>query len=150
MAKVEGLQALNRKFKALPAAVKAEILKAVPASSDELVGLMQRLAPRDKGNLIASIRVEPKGEFGAFIIAGGTEATKREVRKGSGQFTDEAILVEFGTKPHKLGGLFEGAKSPGTKPRPFFFPSFRALKKRIKSRLTRSITTGIKKIAKGA
>lgn len=148
MVKIEGREALNRKFAAMPEAVRAEVLKSVPSSAEELASLQRRLAPHDKGNLQASIRVE-HDEFRAKVIAGGTASTRREVRKGSGQFTDEAILMEFGTRPHRIGGKFAGARHPGTPARPFFFPAYRALKKRIKSRISRSITTGIKKIAKG-
>lgn len=150
MAKIIGLEALKRKFRALPGAVQAEVKKAVPDAADELVGMMQRLAPRNKGALVASIRREQREEFRAVVIAGGTQATKREARKGSGQFTDEAILAEFGTKPHRIGGKFKGARHPGTAAQPFFYPAWRASKKRIKSKLSRSITTGIKKVAKSS
>lgn len=149
MAKIIGAEALKRKFRAMPGAVQAEVKKAVPDAADELVGMMQRLAPRDRGNLIASIRREQPQEFKAAVIAGGTPATRREVRKGSGIFTDEAILTEFGSKAHRAGGKFKGARIPAIPARPWFLPSWRAMKKRIKSKLSRSITTGIKKVAKG-
>lgn len=149
MAQVIGKEALRRKFRALPAAVKAEVRKVVPESAAELVGMMRRLAPSRTGMLVGSIRAEQTDEFAASVVAGGTAATRREVRKDSGMFTDEAILAEFGVKPHKLGGLFEGAMHPGTPPRPFFYPSWRAMKKPIKSRIARSITKGIKKVARG-
>jgi hypothetical protein len=148
MAKIIGAEALKRKFREMPGAVQAEVKKAVPDAADELVGMMQRLAPRNKGVLVASIRREQLEEFRAAVIAGGTPATRREIRKGSGQFTDEAILAEFGTKPHRVGGKFKGARHPGTAPQPFFYSSWRAMKKRIKSKIARSITTGIKKVAK--
>lgn len=149
MAKIQGMDSLRRKFRAMPGAVRDEVKKAVPESAGEVVGMMQRLAPREKGNLVSSIHAEQIEEFKAIIIAGGTAATRREVRKGSGIFTDEAILAEFGVKPHTLSGLFPGATHPGTPPRPFFFPAWRASKKRAKSKVARSITTGIKKVAKG-
>lgn len=148
MAKIEGMDKLKQKFQRMPQAVRDEILKAIPASAGELVAMQKRLAPRDKGALENSIRYEAD-QFRAVVMAGGTAATRREVRKGSGQFTDEAVLVEFGTKPHIVGGKFAGAKHPGTPARPFFFPAWRAMKKRIKGRLSRSITTGIKKVANG-
>lgn len=150
MAKIEGRERLKRKFQAMPAVVKQEIEKAIRTSAAELVGMQKRLVPQDKGTLAESIRftIEEGTEFRALVQAGGTEATRREVRKGSGEFTDEAILVEFGTKAHKAGGEFKGAKIPAQPARPFFFPAYRALRKRIKSRIARSITTGIKKVAK--
>lgn len=35
-------------------------------------------------------------------------------------------LVEFGTAPHIVGGLFAGAQHPGTAPQPFMRPAFDA------------------------
>jgi hypothetical protein len=147
MATIEGRERLRLKFQALPGAIRAEVQKAVRTSAEELVGLQKRLAPQDKGALRDSIRYEiTEGEeYRATVMAGGTEATKREVRKGSGVFTDEAILKEYGTKPHPAGGKFAGAKIPAEPARPFFFPAYRALRKRIKGRISRAITTGVKK-----
>lgn len=114
--------------------------------------MQKRLAPVEHGTLRESIRYEIAAgdEFRATIIAGGTPATKREVRKGSGIFTDEAVLAESGTHAHRAGGKFKGALIPAEQPRQFFYPAYRALKKRIKSRISRAITKGIKKVAAGA
>lgn len=35
-------------------------------------------------------------------------------------------LVEFGTEPHIVGGVFAGAQHPGTAPQPFMRPAFDA------------------------
>jgi hypothetical protein len=151
MAKIEGLEALKRKFRAMPAAVRGEIAKSVPTSAAELVGMQKRLVPKGKTHALEnSIRYEMVTDFKALVIAGGTSETKREVRKGSGEFTDETILVEFGTKAHKARGKFKGARIPAQPARPFFFPAYRALKRRLKGRISRSISTGIKKVAQGS
>ncbi len=149
MAKIEGRERLKRKFQAMPGVVKQEIEKAIRTSAAELVGMQKRLAPVDKGALVNSIRftIEEGAEFRAIVQAGGTEETRREVRKGSGEFTDEAILAEWGSPEHEAAGKFKGATIPAQKPRKFFFPAYRALRKRIRSRISRSITTGIKKVA---
>jgi len=150
MVKIEGRASLRRKFQRMPDAVRAEILKAVPASASDLVGMMKRLAPNKSGALVASIhQVSDGGGYRSLVIAGGTPATKREVRKGSGVFTDVAILKEFGTKAHKAEGRFKGAMIPAQPARQFFFPAWRAMKKNIKGKLSRSIAKGIKKVAQG-
>jgi HK97 gp10 family phage protein len=58
-----------------------------------------------------------------------------------------ARLVEFGTAPHVNGGRFAGTLHPGASPRPFFYPVFRANRRRARSRLTRAIRKGIKEAA---
>jgi HK97 gp10 family phage protein len=148
--KIIGADKLLAKFRALPKAVRDELEKATPAAAEETVAMMQRLAPRGKtGNLVQSIRTERKDDLRVLMVAGGTAQTRREIRKGSGEFSDEAFFAEFGTKAHKAGGKFKGARIPAIPPRPFFFPAWRAMKKRVKAKLSRSITTGIKKVAKG-
>lgn len=150
MVKIEGRSSLRRKFNSMPHAVRSEVQKAVPSSGADLVGMMKRLAPNKTGALVSSIRQENPGDgYRTLVIAGGTPATRREVREGSGVFTDEAVLVEFGTKEHKAEGKFKGATIPAIPARPFFFNSWRAMKRSIKGKLSRSITRGIKKVAQG-
>jgi hypothetical protein len=149
MAKVEGLDRLQRKFAAMPRAVRQEVGKALEDSARELTGLQKRLAPHGAtGGLEDSILYEIDG-LRATVTAGGTAATKREAREGSGVELDVALMEEFGVKAHRAGGKFEGALIPAIPPRPFFFPAYRALRKRIKGRLSRAIRTGIAKAARG-
>lgn len=147
MATMEGRQALKRKFDRMPQAVRAAVAKALPEAAAELVAMQKRLAPSDTGALRASIRQESKPNaegFGVNVIAGGTPQTRREVRKGSGIFTDEAVLAEQGTRPHRNKGLYEGSQHPGTRPRKFFFPAYRALKKRLTSKISRAMSKAIR------
>lgn len=129
-----------RKFQAMPQAVQDEIGRAVPKAAEDLVGMMKRLVPKDKGTLSNSIHYELVEPFKAQVIAGGTPETKRGV-------FDESLLVEYGTKEHIAGGMFKGATIPAEPARPYFWPSWRAEKKRIKGLFSRAITNGIKKAA---
>lgn len=149
MAKFLNRERLKRKFAAMPRAVRKQVETDLITSAKELNSFQRRLVPVDKGTLATSIRyeVEQGAEFGVVVKAGGTPATRREVRQGSGEFTDEAPLVEFGTGPHRLKGKFAGALHPGTKPQPFFFGPYRASKKRIKSRSARGIGKAVRQIA---
>lgn len=58
-----------------------------------------------------------------------------------------ARMIEFGTAPHLNGGRFAGSKHPGTAAQPFFFPAFRANRRRAKSRVSRAINKAAKKVA---
>lgn len=130
--------------------MRQQMEEDIVASAEELNSFQRRLVPvGSTGALAGSIRYEVQRgtEFSVTLKAGGTAATQREVREGSGIMTDEAVLAEFGTKPHRLGGKFKGALHPGTKPVPFFFGPYRASKKRIKSKSSRGINKAAKKIA---
>jgi HK97 gp10 family phage protein len=144
--KMQGRESLIKKLHALPYSVQAAMRTAVPVAADDLAAMQQRLVAVNKGALRQSIRTEKADDLRTLVIAGGTAATRREIRKGSGVFTDEAILVEFGVKPHRLGGKFKGAMHKGTPARPFFFPAYRAMKKRIKSKISRDVNKAIKQV----
>nr|DAE48851.1 MAG TPA: tail component [Caudoviricetes sp.] len=137
-AKVVGLPKLRKKLEALVAVGRDEIRRAMETSSDEIVALAKNLVPVDKGDLKDSIGwtwgKAPKGamtlgkvqsdgvdsEFTITIYAGNSEAYY-------------ARWVEFGTQ--KMGA------------QPYFYPSYRALRRRSKSRVTRAVTKAIKKVA---
>ncbi|MGN6451246.1 MAG: HK97-gp10 family putative phage morphogenesis protein [Brucella intermedia] len=137
-AKVIGLPKLRKKLEALVTVGRDEIRRAMETSADEIVALAKSLAPVDKGDLKDSIGwtwgKAPKGamtlgkvqsdgvdsEFTITIYAGNSEAYY-------------ARWVEFGTQ--KMAA------------QPYFYPSYRALRRRSKSRVTRAVTKAIKKVA---
>lgn len=152
MAKIQGLDRLNRKLKAFPKAVEAEIKAAMEASANEVVALAKSLVPVDSGELrdsigwtwgerpkysqsIASVK-SADGNLVLTIYAGNTKVRY-------------AHLVEFGTAPHINGGRFAGSQHPGTAAKPFFYVSWRALRKRAKGRVTRAVNKAAKRIAAG-
>ena len=45
--------------------------------------------------------------------------------------------------------VFKVVAGPGTTAQPFFYPAYRAVRKRVKGRVTRSITKSAKKVAAG-
>lgn len=137
-AKVIGVAKLRRKLEALVAVGRDEIKRAMETSADEIVALAKNLVPVDKGDLKDSIGwtwgKAPKGAmtlgtvqanevdsgFTITIFAGNSEAYY-------------ARWVEFGTQ--KMAA------------QPYFYPSYRALRRRSKSRVTRAVTKAIKKVA---
>lgn len=137
-AKVIGVAKLRRKLEALVAVGRDEIKRAMETSADEIVALAKNLVPVDKGDLKDSIGwtwgKAPKGAmtlgtvqsnevdsgFTITIFAGNSEAYYSR-------------FVEFGTQ--KMAA------------QPYFYPSYRALRRRSKSRVTRAVTKAIKKVA---
>lgn len=119
-----GRERLKRRFKRLPVLAKEEAKKGFASGADEIVAMMKRLAPRKKGNLVRAIHwMWAKARGASGLIALRIRAWSPKVKY--------AHLVEFGTAPHKQGGRFKGTEHPGTRPQPFFYPSYRALKKRF-------------------
>jgi HK97 gp10 family phage protein len=153
MAKVQNREQLLRKLAALPQKARRAIAPAIEQGADEIVAMQKRLVPKDSGALERSIR-KVKGNYtpdnanvrgigGAG--AGDPDLTVRVVAGDAGAWY--ARLVEFSTAPHANKGLFEGTQHPGTKAQPFFFPAVRALRRRVKARITRATKKAVREIA---
>lgn len=150
---VLGLARLRKKFRRIPEIARDEIGKAMEAGATEMVSLAKNLVPRDSGDLANSIGWTwgdaPKGS----MVLGTVRASKTgDMRITIYAGSDEvfwARWVEFGTSGHVNGGLFDGSKHPGTPAQSFFFPAYRAVRRRIKSRVSRAITKSAKRAAAG-
>jgi HK97 gp10 family phage protein len=141
--KFRGVEALKRKLAALPKVAIDEMQKAMAESADEIVDMARRLVPVDQGDLRDSIGWTfgdpPKGA----IVLGHVKRTGfQQARQSAGLLitifagNDKAFYarwVEFGTQD--------------TPAKPFFYPSYRAQKKRAKSRIRRSQTRAAKRVA---
>lgn len=134
---VEGLNSLKRKLnKTIPDAVREAAKKALEQSARELVAEMQRLVPVDSGALRDSIGWTwgdaPAGATVVGTVAGSKNDTMRITIYAGGDGAFYARFQEFGT-----------VKMP---PSPFFYPSYRKLKRKIKGRNTRAINKAIKSL----
>ncbi len=136
---------LRRTVPALSEGVEA----AGKKSADEMVATAKRLAPVKTGALRDSIIATPGGKAPPAHSQGG--------KVGSAPVPDGAVLVtagntsvryphlvEFGTPPHTIGGVFAGSLHPGTAPQPFFFPAFRLVRRKHKGRITRAVSKALK------
>lgn len=119
--KTQGLEKLHAKLAALPAVAKAEMKAALDQSADELIAMQQRLVAVDEGDVKDSIeKKEGRHELAVIVQAGGPKAP-------------HARWLEFGTTKMRA--------------RPYFFPAYRSLRKRIKSRATRASKKAATKVA---
>jgi len=150
--RIEGLKRLQAKLDRLPIKVKERIREAMEAGANEIVEMAKSLVADDTGALRDSIgwtygrapkgamtlgKVESLGgDMTITIYAGNSEAFY-------------ARWIEFGTSSHTAGGKFAGAKIPAQPARPFFYVSFRANRRRVKSRISRAITKAAKEVAAG-
>lgn len=137
---VEGLDRLERKLKrTIPAKAIALTRKAMEQSAEEIVQMMKRLVPVDEGALRDSIGwtwgEPPKG---AMVIAKGAPI-------GDGL----RITIFAGTRDKKLGDLdafharFVEFGTQNMAAQPYFFVSFRALRRRAANRMKRQMRKGI-------
>jgi HK97 gp10 family phage protein len=154
--RIERREALLRKLKALPPQARSRMRQAIAEGADEIVAMQKRLVPVRTGKLRDSIKAtfgaKPAGSS-AGLSAGGAVAGDPDltvwITAGGGPRESGwyARFVEFGTAPHTAGGKFENARHPGTKAQPFFYPAYRALRRRTKARITRAITKSAREVA---
>ncbi|KPF47070.1 HK97-gp10 family putative phage morphogenesis protein [Rhizobium sp. AAP43] len=157
---VQGIRELEAKLAAIPPRVVKLTRKAMEKSAQELVDMMKRLVPTESGDLRDSIGWTwgdaPTGSFTIFQVRNSKaeEASYGALRITVFAGNKEAFyahFVEFGTAPHNVsrgGGnkSFKGkpVPHPGARAQPFFYPAWRALRKRIQSRIKREMKKGIR------
>lgn len=159
-----GLDRLNRKFRRLPDLARQEIAAAMEQSANDVVALAKSLVPVKSGNLqrsigwtwgdapegsmvLGTVREKGRGKGNmAITIYAGDQTTL----VGSRNQFQLARLIEFGTSPHENRGKFAGSDHPGTQAQPFFYPAWRAGRRRARGRVTRAITRSAKRAAAGA
>lgn len=121
--------------------------RGLEKTAEEMVALMRDLVGKDEFDLLNSIGwtwgKPPKGSVAfatsseqnslRIVIFAGNESTVVTNKRGV-QFQN-ALIQEFGT-----------AEQPAN---PFFFPSYRALRKRGRGRVTREIRKAIKEVNNG-
>jgi len=157
MTKVIGLDRLSRKLALLPIVAQRKIRDAMEDGAREIVATMKSLVSVDSGDLRDSINwtwgSAPKGALTLATVRGsGVRTTGSENTITIYAGNAEAYygrFVEFGTAAHTAGGMFAGATIPAIPASPFFFVSYRANRKRVKSKITRAVNKAAKEVAGG-
>jgi HK97 gp10 family phage protein len=134
---------------------RAKIREALQKNAEELTAMQGRFAPTDSGALKASIGYT----FGQYTAPNANVRGVGSSGAGDPDLTvhvhagDErawyARIVEFGTRAPRTIQNFYGQKgvkvTVGAMPaQPFFYPAYRVLKKRMKSRVTRAARKAIR------
>ncbi len=135
---VQGAAQLTKRLtKDIPARVQAATRDAMEKGAEEVVAMMKRLAPVESGALRDSISwTWGEAPAGSMIIGtvGGREYKTMRITIYAGGLADEDVFyarfLEFGTEKMRA--------------HPFFFPAWRAKRKRVRSRITRSIRNALK------
>lgn len=137
--RIRNVGRLKKKLRRLPDVAREEIRKGIALSADEIVELMRRIVPVDRGDLRDSIGwtwgATPKGRSViATSVKAGDAGMVATIYAGGGD-AFHARFVEFGTREMSA--------------RPFFYPSWRLSRKRARSRIARATTRAAKKVAAG-
>lgn len=135
------------RIRAIPKAIKTNLQTDLRKQAIELVAAQKRAAPVKTGRLRDNI----KWKWGTADGKRGRTANEYTITvyvddDASGAFY--ALSVEFGSAPHDNKGRFAGTKHPGTEPQPFFYPTYRARKRRIKATIKRGIRNAVNETKK--
>lgn len=144
---------LSDKLKALRQNTQPRVRAALAEGAGEMVAMMKRLAPDGPGTGDRDLKGTIKWRFGAPEGGGsdaktGRSASTRATIVAGDDKNPEARWQEFGTASHPQGGMFKGTRHPGVRAQPYFFPSYRALRKRAKQLITKAIRNAILDVAK--
>lgn len=137
-ARIIGLEKLQKKLNAMPKLVKQEIRKALEQSAEEIVSLAKSLVPVDKGDLRDSIGWTygdaPKGS----ISLGSVRAS---------ELTGDLTITVYAGNSQAFYARWQEFGTQKMQAQPFFYPAYRALRRRAKGRVTRATNKAAKKIA---
>lgn len=155
-ARVQNVGRLKRKLKRMPPAVRDAIGDGLRENALEMARLADRLKPysgidvgveRTRGREDSGIGVKASSGLSFTVFAVGDDDHPDNL----------ARWVEFGTQSSVKGQEVVSAgrsrtsrrTHPGTPAQPFFFPTYRLLRRRFKSRMSRKRNRAIKRVIQG-
>jgi hypothetical protein len=149
-AKVRNKDKLFAKLKELAPETARQIGVEALAAGQEMVQIARSYVPVDDGDLRESIVVTPGGQMTpSYSQPGGSQMVPEHaalVTAGNSKVR-YPHLVEYGTRPHAQGGQFQGTQHPGTTARPYFWPAFRLIRRKMRTRISRAINKAVKSVA---
>lgn len=141
MAKSPQLERLNKRLEAIPKAVREAVQPALQKSGSELVGSMQHLAPVSEDGSHGN----PPGALRDSIVmtTAGNTTPPYSQPGGSRVVPENAVIVTAGNNAVRYPHLVEYGTAHADA-QPYFWPSYRLLKKRVARRVKRAISKAVK------
>ncbi len=127
------LERLQRRLEAIPKEVREAVQPALLKSGNELAATMQHLAPVETGALRDSIAVTGPGQATPPYSQPG----------GSTVVPENAVMVTAGNSEVRYAHLAEYGTTAAPA-QPFFWPSYRLLKKRLQNRIKRAVGKAVR------
>lgn len=113
--KFTGIDAMKRRVRAMHPELLQHVEPALREGANEIAGMARRLVPVRSGRLKDSIQATPGAQDLVWLVTAGSK---------------EAFYAPFVER--------------GSKGQPFLNPSYQALKRRVKSRVSRAMKRAIK------
>ena len=132
---LKGLPELKRKLVALKVKTEAEIQPVMATAAGEVVAMMRRFVPVDEGDLRDSIG----WTFG--------EAPKRTIKIGKFKQGSLTVTIYAGGEQAFYAHMVEFGTIK-TSAQPFFWPSWRAMRKPIKRRIAKAIQDAVRNVSR--
>ncbi|WP_268920608.1 HK97-gp10 family putative phage morphogenesis protein [Shimia sediminis] len=132
-----GLKSFQKRMRTIPRKVRKDIEPALMKSATEMAEAMEALAPEDSGALKDSIEITgPERLTPSYSQPGGSKVVP-----------SNAVAITVGNSEVRYPHLVEYGtiEAPA---QPFFWPSYRLLKKRSANRIKRSMSKAIKEAGK--
>jgi HK97 gp10 family phage protein len=126
------LARILKKMDRLATAPRDAIRRAIETGAAEVTAMQRHMVQEDDGDLKGSIRTEDGEHDLQTVIAAGGKATTRPVRNGADADYDYALANEFGTSDMTA--------------RPFFYPAWRLMKRRVVGRVNRVARKAIREV----
>lgn len=157
--RVAGARALQRQLRALPAAIKADLAKALRAAAQRVYDAAKDNIPEDTGTLKRRFRLF-QSKDGLRTRVGVWQRAKGGGKRGDGKRAVEIHgkrkrvpanyihLAEFGSKPHDIitpDG--KRAYHPGAKAQPFLMPAYRRFRVRNMADIRKAINDALRRAA---
>lgn len=139
---VKGVEQLRARFRRIPERLQAEIERVMEAQAEKIVRDMKRIVPVDKGALRDSI-----GWTWGDVPTGAMTIGKVSPSKGEKIM---AIKIYAGTRDKKLGdkdafyAAFQEFGTQNMAANPFFWPTWRRSRSRVKSAISRAVGKAIR------
>lgn len=161
-AKFLGREALTKKLQKLVPEAEKEYAVAIEKGARELANAIRAAAPVDSGEYRDSIEAMRASDRKRLSQVGLTQTKDPHAWGVYASYIWR--FIEFGTRAHvirprKLDFLswFRGGKlvtvkevhHPGQAAQPHVFPTYRAMRKRIRSRVARAVNKAVRKVAAG-
>lgn len=131
-----------RRIRNLPRLVKEEIRSVIAREADNLTAAIRRAVPEHTKRLKRSI-IWQEGRLSSGGTGRGIQCDFVATIHVAKEARFYAHLVEFGTAPHAQGGKFKGTQHPGTPAQPYFYPTIRAHKRRVRARINAAVKRAI-------
>lgn len=159
----------------MPPEVQRELTHALNLGAREIERKARTAVPEETGELRGAIEVRDSlegfhatGAIGNFARGGLEIGTNSRVGSVIARFIGVfparraspgwyAAFVEFGTAPRTQGRGYttrggrkkksSGNTHPGSKPRPFMWPAYYSLRRRVRGRISRAVRKGVRAAA---